>query len=184
MTIHKLTPRKVATTGPGKYKDVGLDEARDKATEYSKQAKGGIDPIEARPTEPEKVPTFYFLLLCLLSLPFMVGAEDTTGESPKDDGNYLSNFTNLANCNSQGRDVLLLNDYHGHHSVTDSAGYTWFMSQFGDISSLKHDRCKQSHIKCVYYYEFYKEKCTKHQDNWCWGMICNALIKSINREYL
>lgn len=94
MAIHKLTPRKVATTGPGKYEDggglrlvasksgakkwvlrftidgkrremglgsfpdVGLAEARDKATEYRKQAAAGIDPIEARRAEPEKVPTF------------------------------------------------------------------------------------------------------------------------------
>jgi integrase len=94
MAIHKLTPRKVATAGPGKYEDggglrlvvstsgakkwvlrftingkrremglgsspdVGLAEARDKATEHRKQAKAGIDPIEARQTEPEKTPTF------------------------------------------------------------------------------------------------------------------------------
>ena len=94
MAIHKLTPRKVATAGPGKYEDggglrlvvsntgakkwvlrftidgkrremglgsfpdVGLGEAREKATEHRKQAKGGIDPIEARQTEPEKTPTF------------------------------------------------------------------------------------------------------------------------------
>ena len=94
MAIHKLTPRKVATAGPGKYEDggglrlvvsntgakkwvlrftidgkrremglgsfpdVGLGEAREKATEHRKQAKEGIDPIEARQTEPEKTPTF------------------------------------------------------------------------------------------------------------------------------
>jgi len=94
MAIHKLTPRKVATAGPGKYEDggglrlvvsntgakkwvlrftidgkrremglgsfpdVGLGEAREKATEHRKQAKEGVDPIEARQTEPEKTPTF------------------------------------------------------------------------------------------------------------------------------
>lgn len=94
MAIHKLTPRKVATAGPGKYEDggglrlvvsntgakkwvlrftidgkrremglgsfpdVGLAEAREKATQYRKQAKSGVDPIEARQTEPEKTPTF------------------------------------------------------------------------------------------------------------------------------
>ncbi|WP_419600667.1 tyrosine-type recombinase/integrase [Thiolapillus sp.] len=92
--MHKLTPRKVATAGPGKYEDggglrlvasntgakkwvlrftidgkrremglgsfpdVGLAEAREKATQYRKQAKSGVDPIEARQTEPEKTPTF------------------------------------------------------------------------------------------------------------------------------
>jgi len=94
MAIHKLTPRKVATAGPGKYEDggglrlvvsntgakkwvlrftidgkrremglgsfpdVGLAEARDKATEHRKQAKESVDPIEVRQTEPEKTPTF------------------------------------------------------------------------------------------------------------------------------
>ena len=94
MAIHKLTPRKVATAGPGKYEDggglrlvvsklgakkwvlrltidgkrremglgsfpdVGLAEARDKASKHRKQVKAGIDPIEARQTEPEKTPTF------------------------------------------------------------------------------------------------------------------------------
>ncbi len=94
MAIHKLTPRKVATAGPGKYEDgdglrlvvsstgakkwvlrftidgkrremglgsfpdVGLGEAREKAAEHRKQAKDGVDPIEARQTEPEKTPTF------------------------------------------------------------------------------------------------------------------------------
>lgn len=94
MAIHKLTPRKVAIAGSGKYEDggglrlvvsptgakkwvlrftidgkrremglgsfpdVGLGEAREKATEHRKQAKGGVDPIEARQTEPEKTPTF------------------------------------------------------------------------------------------------------------------------------
>lgn len=94
MAIHKLTPRKVATAGPGKYEDggglrlvvsntgakkwvlrftidgkrremglgsfpdVGLAEAREKATQYRKQVKSGVDPIEARQTEPEKTPTF------------------------------------------------------------------------------------------------------------------------------
>ncbi len=94
MAIHKLTPRKVATAGPGKYEDggglrlavskagakkwvlrftidrkrremglgsfpdVGLAEAREKASEHRKQAKNGIDPIEARQTAPEKTPSF------------------------------------------------------------------------------------------------------------------------------
>ena len=94
MAIHKLSPRKLATAGPGKYEDggglrlvvstagakkwilrftlngkrremglgsfpdVGLAEARDKATEYRKQAKSGVDPIEKRLIEPEKTPTF------------------------------------------------------------------------------------------------------------------------------
>ena len=80
MTIHKLTSRKVATAGPGKYEDggglrvvvsatgakkwvlrftingkrremglgsfpdVGLADARSKATEYRKQLKNGLDP--------------------------------------------------------------------------------------------------------------------------------------------
>ena len=44
--------------GLGSFPDVGLAEARDKSTEYRKQAKAGIDPIEARQTEPEKTPTF------------------------------------------------------------------------------------------------------------------------------
>ena len=94
MAIHKLTTRKVATAGPGKFEDggglrlvvsntgakkwilrftidgrrremglgsfpdVGLGEARGKAIEYRKQAKDGVDPIEARQIEPEKTPTF------------------------------------------------------------------------------------------------------------------------------
>ena len=94
MTIHKLTSRKVATAGPGKYEDggglrvvvsatgakkwvlrftingkrremglgsfpdVGLADARSKATEYRKQLKNGLDPIEARQTKPGKTPTF------------------------------------------------------------------------------------------------------------------------------
>ncbi len=94
MAIHRLTPRKVATAGPGKYEDggglrlvvsstgarkwvlrvtidgkrremglgsfpdVGLAEVRGRATKHRKQAKDGIDPIEARQTELEKTPTF------------------------------------------------------------------------------------------------------------------------------
>jgi integrase len=94
MAIHKLTPRKVATAGPGKYEDggglrlvvsksgakkwvlrftidgkrremglgsfpdVGLGDAREIASKHRKQAKAGVDPIEARQTEPEKTPTF------------------------------------------------------------------------------------------------------------------------------
>jgi integrase len=44
--------------GLGSFPDVELAEARDKSTEYRKQAKAGIDPIEARQTEPEKTPIF------------------------------------------------------------------------------------------------------------------------------
>ncbi|WP_373086798.1 tyrosine-type recombinase/integrase [Sneathiella sp.] len=94
MAIHRLTPRKVATAGTGKYEDggglrlvvsnagsrkwvlrftlngkrremglgsypdVGLADARTKASEYRQQASGNIDPIEARRVELEAVPTF------------------------------------------------------------------------------------------------------------------------------
>ncbi|HHQ68993.1 MAG TPA: site-specific integrase, partial [Halothiobacillaceae bacterium] len=94
MAIHKLTPRKVATAGRGKYEDggglrlvvsstgakkwvlrftidgkrremglgsfpdVGLGEAREKASVHRKQAKDGIDPIESRQTKPGNTPTF------------------------------------------------------------------------------------------------------------------------------
>lgn len=44
--------------GLGSYPDVGLSDARAKATVHRKQASAGIDPIEARRTEPEKTPTF------------------------------------------------------------------------------------------------------------------------------
>lgn len=44
--------------GLGSYPDIGLADARTKASEYRQQAKAGIDPIEARRIEPEKVPTF------------------------------------------------------------------------------------------------------------------------------
>lgn len=44
--------------GLGSFPDVGLADARDKATEHRKQAKNGIDPIEARQPKPEKTPTF------------------------------------------------------------------------------------------------------------------------------
>ena len=44
--------------GLGSFPDVGLAEARDKATVHRKQSRAGIDPIEARQTEPEKTPTF------------------------------------------------------------------------------------------------------------------------------
>jgi len=44
--------------GLGSFPDVGLAEARDKASAHRKQAKAGIDPIEARRAEPEKTPTF------------------------------------------------------------------------------------------------------------------------------
>lgn len=94
MAINKLSPRKVATAGPGKYEDggglrlivastgskkwvfrftidgkrremglgsfpdVGLAEAREKATESRKQSKEGIDPIDTRNVEPAEIPTF------------------------------------------------------------------------------------------------------------------------------
>lgn len=94
MVINKLSPRKVATAGPGKYEDggglrlivastgskkwvfrftidgkrremglgsypdVGLAEAREKATESRKQSKKGMDPIDTRQIEPMKIPTF------------------------------------------------------------------------------------------------------------------------------
>jgi len=93
MPIHKLTPRKVATVGPGKHEDggglrlvvsrtgarkwmlrftlhgkrremglgsfadVGLAEARERAAEYRKQVKRGLDPIAARRIRPA-APTF------------------------------------------------------------------------------------------------------------------------------
>ena len=44
--------------GLGSFPDVGLAEAREKATEHRKQAKQGVDPIDSRQTEPEKAPTF------------------------------------------------------------------------------------------------------------------------------
>ncbi|WP_089724695.1 tyrosine-type recombinase/integrase [Candidatus Thiosymbion oneisti] len=47
--------------GLGGFPDVSLGEARDKATEHRKQAKAGVDPIEARAqaqAETEKMPTF------------------------------------------------------------------------------------------------------------------------------
>jgi integrase len=44
--------------GLGSLQDVGLAEARDKATKYRKQAKNGVDPIEARHAEIEETPTF------------------------------------------------------------------------------------------------------------------------------
>ena len=44
--------------GLGSFPDVGLAEARGKATDHRKQATAGIDPIDARQTEPEKIPTF------------------------------------------------------------------------------------------------------------------------------
>ena len=44
--------------GLGSYPDVGLADARAKATESRQQAANGIDPIEARQIEPEAIPTF------------------------------------------------------------------------------------------------------------------------------
>lgn len=94
MAIHKLSPRKVETSGLGKYEDggglrlvvsksgakkwvlrftingkrremglgsypdVGLADARARASEYRQQAAAGADPIETRRAEPEAVPDF------------------------------------------------------------------------------------------------------------------------------
>ena len=44
--------------GLGSLPDVGLAEARNKASEARKFAKDGLDPIEARQAEPSKTPTF------------------------------------------------------------------------------------------------------------------------------
>lgn len=44
--------------GLGSLPDVGLAEARNKASEARKFAKDGIDPIDARQAEPFKTPTF------------------------------------------------------------------------------------------------------------------------------
>ena len=44
--------------GLGSFPDVGLAEARDQAAAYRKQAKAGVDPIEARRTGIETAPTF------------------------------------------------------------------------------------------------------------------------------
>ena len=44
--------------GLGSFPDVGLAEARDQAAAYRKQAKAGVDPIEARRTGIETTPTF------------------------------------------------------------------------------------------------------------------------------
>jgi integrase len=44
--------------GLGSFPDIGLAEARDNASKYRKQAKKGIDPIEARLAEQVKIPTF------------------------------------------------------------------------------------------------------------------------------
>ena len=44
--------------GLGSYPDVGLANARDKASEYRQQAADGVDPIEARRVEPEAIPSF------------------------------------------------------------------------------------------------------------------------------
>jgi integrase len=94
MAIHKLSPRKVSSAGPGKYEDggglrlvvstsgakkwvlrftidrkrremglgsfpdVGLSEAREESAKHRKKAKTGVDPIEARQSEPDQIPTF------------------------------------------------------------------------------------------------------------------------------
>ena len=44
--------------GLGSFPDVGLAEARDQAAAYRKQAKAGVDPIEARRTGIGTTPTF------------------------------------------------------------------------------------------------------------------------------
>jgi len=53
--------RRSREMGLGGYPDVSLAEARDLAAEHRKQAKAGVDPIEARAeaqAELEKTPTF------------------------------------------------------------------------------------------------------------------------------
>ena len=50
--------RKRREMGLGSFPDVGLADARDKASKYRKQAQVGADPIDARQSEPEAVPTF------------------------------------------------------------------------------------------------------------------------------
>lgn len=44
--------------GLGSYPDVGLSKARELASEYRKQVKDGIDPIEARKNCIEEIPSF------------------------------------------------------------------------------------------------------------------------------
>lgn len=44
--------------GLGSYPDVSLADARERAAKCRRLAKDGIDPIEARRTEPEAIPTF------------------------------------------------------------------------------------------------------------------------------
>lgn len=44
--------------GLGKYPDVSLADAREKAKTFRLQAADGVDPIEARKNEPEATPTF------------------------------------------------------------------------------------------------------------------------------
>jgi len=44
--------------GLGSYPDIGLADARDRAAENRKQAKDGIDPIQAKPKGPGQIPTF------------------------------------------------------------------------------------------------------------------------------
>ncbi|MCP4185057.1 MAG: DUF4102 domain-containing protein [Hyphomicrobiales bacterium] len=44
--------------GLGSFPDIGLADARTRASASRKQVLAGIDPIETRRTAPEKVPTF------------------------------------------------------------------------------------------------------------------------------
>src|SRR5438309_9867918 len=44
--------------GLGSFKDVTLTEARDKAREYRKQLRSGIDPLAAKRKALEHIPTF------------------------------------------------------------------------------------------------------------------------------
>lgn len=44
--------------GLGSYPDVGLDDARQKASEHRQLAKEGVDPIEARQVVPARIPSF------------------------------------------------------------------------------------------------------------------------------
>lgn len=44
--------------GLGSFKDISLNEARDKAREYRKQLRAGIDPLAAKRKALEQIPTF------------------------------------------------------------------------------------------------------------------------------
>lgn len=44
--------------GLGSFKDISLNEARDKARDYRKQLRAGVDPLEAKRKAGEHIPTF------------------------------------------------------------------------------------------------------------------------------